>query len=375
MKSFLSPSRALLAASLLVLSTSPVLAADAKTESLKNAQDELAILKNKYTDTHPQVIEQKQRIAQLQRHIDEENPTATSVTPAIIRTELKVQQRTPGGKTETKITPTLVTQAAQEARITTGNFSVKLTSATDEQNNITSSVEISRDFPVNTPEHGLYPPVKFPAVKSRSGQLVSVQAGDLIVEILAALVEPKGISVDFPGGTLAQLLTAISNSGSQPFNLIASKEALSLPLPQFSLRNVGPRDLALALDQLLVGYVVDFPTDKAERDGLSVFTLRSNQSSTTAQVEPPQNERFASYPLGAVLQNKIQVNDVIDTINTAWLLDPSHLPEGLKLKYHAATGILLVSSRYQSGLDIAHNIIANLSQQAEFLRTNPQPKP
>lgn len=367
MKSFHRPTQllTLAIASLLAFPTLPAFGADAETASLKAAQNELATLKNKYTDEHPRVIDQKQRIAQLQRRIEEEKPVSAFRAP-IIRTEVRIQSPKTDGSFELLAAPSLVTQSGQQASLSIGAFEIGLISSVDEQNNITSSVELS----MNTADGKPAEKAKLPLIKTRPGERSTIPVpGGPLVEILATLVEPKGISVDFPGGSLAQLLTAVSQSGSEPFNVIAPKEALGLVVPQFSVRNVSPHNLALALDQLLAGYAVDFSKGEYEHDGQPVFTLRSSQPDQSApKAEKPKPEQFRSYAINRAVLNQIPVDQVIEAINTAWRLDAANKPEALTLKYHAATGILLVSSREGLALQTADQVINSLREQAEFLQ-------
>jgi hypothetical protein len=398
--------RALLVATLLAFCASPInAAADAKTESLKNAQDELATLKNKYTDTHPRVIEQNQRITQLQHRIDEDRQERAeskervnaevrrrrelrattseargdgkqSVLPnaEIIRTEVRLVNPKPDGSVDLLASPTLITQSGQEASLSMGAFGIVLHSSIDEQNNITTSIELS----INGSDGKPAEKIKLPLVKNRPGALSTINvAGAPSVEIRATLVDPKGISVDFAGGTLAQLLAAIDESNSEAFNLIASNEALGLPIPQFSLRNVSPHNLALALNQIVEGYTVDFPRGEREREGQPVFTIRSNLTSNSAsKSEKPKGEQFRSYAINRAVLNQIPVDQVIEAINAAWKLDSAHRAEDLTLKYHATTGILLVSSRDGNALQTTNQVIDSLREQAEFLQhlaTKPTP--
>jgi hypothetical protein len=377
MKALLHPARALFAASLLAVFTSPSFA-DAKTETLQNAHDELAVLKNKYTDTHPRVVEQKQRIAQLQRRLDEQISVARYSAP-IIRAQLAVQLNNQAGP-ERLFSNTLVTQSTQEASMTVGDLTVRLTAISDDQGNITTTLKL-----IHQASRQVDPLVfNFPSLKTRSGEFATISSGPYTVQVHAILVDPKGISVDFPGGSLAQLLGAISNqSGSVPFNMIASNDALALAVPAFSVRNAGPRDLALALDQLLVGYVVDFPTDKAERDGQPIFTIRASESVRQESSEPKQlPSKATSYPVTQLLQAQIPIDKVIDSINAAWTLDPVNKPDDLKVKYHEATGILLISARDDRALKLVDRMIGSLREQAEYLKykaaqssssTNPAP--
>ncbi len=404
MKSLLRPALTLLSAALLALSISSTFAADAKTESLRNAQDELAILKTKYTDEHPQVVEQKLRITQLQRRVDDENQKRndlgkvaeevrarraarqsseqSATANPIIRTEIRLLTPKADGSFDVIAAPALITQSGQEASLSTGSYTITVNSSVDDQSNITTSLELATNNPDGKPSER----VKFPLVKSRPGTTSTVNVKDApTVEIIATLVDPKGISVDFPGGSLAQLLAAISKSNSEPFNLIAPHDALALAVPQFSVRNVSPRNLALALDQILDGYIVDFPKGETERDGQPIFTIRPSQiQPPAAKHEKAKPERFKSYPIDRIVLGQIPVEKVIEAINSAWTLDPANKIEDLKLKYHTATGTLLVSTREEAALITTDQVISSLRDQAEFLQykvsqppsaVTPKPKP
>jgi|GEM_PF-5501826 len=384
-------------ASLLALPSSFTRAAeDAKTGTPQHAPNELAALGDGHTDTSSGAVEQQQRIAQLQRRIDEEreqhekqrekvnaevrkkraartsndgsnheNGSVVSTQSPIIRTEIRLLTPNADGDFDVLAAPTLITQAGQETSLSSGAFAIGLRSSVDEQNNITTSAELTIVGPDGEPSKK----IQLPSVKNRPGvrSTVSVENGPT-VEMVATLVDPKSISVDFPGGSLADFLVALSKSGSEPFNMIAPSDALALTVPQLSVRNVSPHNLALALDQLLVGYLIDFPKGEYEREGTPIFTIRADPSHRTEpKPERPKPERFMSYPINRYVLNQIPINQVIEAINTAWTLDPAHKSEDLKLKYHAATGILLVSSREESALKTADQVIGSLREQAEFL--------
>ncbi|MGC4074342.1 MAG: hypothetical protein QM760_17885 [Nibricoccus sp.] len=201
-----------------------------------------------------------------------------------------------------------------------------------------------------------------PRKPSRHNQHVSVK-DQPTVEITATLVDPKGISVDFPGGSLSQLLTAISKSSSEPFNLIASSDALALAVP---IVRTCLRDLALALDQLRLGYRIDFAGSGDPGASPTIFTLRSNESYPARRTgccrfpgkHPQLPSRFAG--------NKLPVHEVIATLNATLILHPGHRPADLRIKHHAATNILLVSLR-----TIGFEYRRRCDARASLLRRNP----
>ncbi len=356
----------------LSLGSASAFATSDDAKELTKAKDELAVLRQRFAEQHPKVQEQKLRIAQLQQRFDVEGRDSRKADadvrraqPPIIRSRIKIRpaKEADGAPLKVIAGPTFVTQAGQTAVIEASELSISLTSSADEQNNITSTITITRAAPDGS---GL-DVVEIPVIKSRPGEPASASIRDLAVELVANLVEPRGINVDFPGGTLAQLLASINSSESAPFNLIASKEVLALPLPAFALRNVSPRDLAMAIDWLLDGYIIDLPAENPDRDGLPVFTVRVNPDRINPSSEQAEGaskpERFQSFPISA-LGGRFPVEEVVSTLNAAWTIDPSHRPEALRIKYHAATGILLVSSREGAALEIVNAVMRSLIDEA-----------
>ncbi|MHC4598525.1 MAG: hypothetical protein ACYS47_05930, partial [Planctomycetota bacterium] len=57
--------------------------------------------------------------------------------------------------------------------------------------------------------------------------------------------------IDFPGGTLGELLKVIEGKIGTKTNVIASKDALAVVLPAFSLRKVHTKDVLQAMEKLV----------------------------------------------------------------------------------------------------------------------------
>jgi hypothetical protein len=161
---------------------------------------------------------------------------------------------------------------------------------------------------------------------------------------------PPGVTLNFPGGTLAQLIAALANSGSN-FNLIGEPGDLSATIPPLSVRNANTFAFAQALDSLL------------QADAL---TLGGDWSSNVFTVEKrPADEKGASGTLTQSCQLspelKLQpIDAIVDAIRSAWALDPAHDPKALRLQFHPATRLLLISGPPE-GVRIALNVIRHLS--------------
>lgn len=176
---------------------------------------------------------------------------------------------------------------------------------------------------------------------------------------------PAVVTLDFPGGTLAQLIALLGNSGSS-FNLIGEPGELVAALPPLSVRNASTFAFAQALDTLL------------QADGL---TLGGDWSSNVFTVaKRPADEKSAG---GALTQSclisqelKVQsIDAIVDAIRTAWALDPAHDPKALRLKFHPATQLLLISGPPE-GVRIALDVVRHLTAPpAEDGKTERLPAP
>jgi hypothetical protein len=142
------------------------------------------------------------------------------------------------------------------------------------------------------------------------------------------------INIDFPGGSVAQLVALINHSDSATFNLIGEKTYQEAPLPPFSLRNVDPSSLAVALNGLL--HWSDL-TIKLAGTNIFVLTKISSQPSLFAPAAPT----FQAFQLAPYLTT-LSVENITDAILVAWESAPGGDPKQLRFKYHPPTKLLFV---------------------------------
>jgi hypothetical protein len=171
-------------------------------------------------------------------------------------------------------------------------------------------------------------------------------------------LEPKKISIDFPGGSIGKLVNAISANSGVSFSIVNAGDPadFATELPAFALRNATLRTVAAIVRNLLLPRGFELEPMDAEPNSV-ICTLRRNG--------PPKlagslRAEFESFQLAPFLAQQ-SVEDIIAAIRTAWELDPTHDREALRLKFHPPTSILLVSGP-QEGIWLTRNILNQLKQ-------------
>lgn len=182
---------------------------------------------------------------------------------------------------------------------------------------------------------------------------------------------PRVVNVDFPGGPASSLVNLINQDKNSGLNIIGEKNDLAVELPAFSLRNADAGSLASALDSLLRarGYVLH--SGNRPSPGLSpVFVLRK-----IAPREMPGDAmpELRSFQLSPYLPHQ-SVDDIVGAMRAAWELDPANSPAALRLKFHPATGILLVSGPSQ-GINVVRTVLAELRRADPKLMVQPASPP
>jgi hypothetical protein len=177
------------------------------------------------------------------------------------------------------------------------------------------------------------------------------------------------VNVDFPGGPASMLLAGINQDKNSGLNVIGEKSDLAVELPPFAIRNTDGHSLARALDNFLRqrGYTLQGGGTQ-NLDVSPVFVLRK----LTAHETGPGGAMFQPFQLSAHLEQQ-SVDDIIGAIRAAWELDPANAPNALRLKFHPATGILLVSGP-NHGIQLVGSILSQIRKKDGPMKANPNPK-
>lgn len=156
------------------------------------------------------------------------------------------------------------------------------------------------------------------------------------------------LKVDFPGGTVSELVEALNATNRGRLNLIVAPAAVDLPVPKLKLRGASTHGLTLARNAVLpAGSHVQFAAGhQTTFGGDPVMTISAPPASPSKLEYRISTQTFSI----ATIVNKIPAEDVADAVMTAWSLDDLHRPEDMKLKLHPATKILTMTGPERSSL-------------------------
>lgn len=170
-------------------------------------------------------------------------------------------------------------------------------------------------------------------------------------------LEPRRLDIDFPGGSLDQLMKKIEAVEDVSFNIVNGEgiRPAAVTLPAFSVRNVNVISLMDVMRSLLPQ---EFALDTAAVGPNSVVCVLKRRNSA-----PNVPAAFGSFQLGPYLADQ-SVDNIVAAIRVAWELDPTHDAAAFRIKFHQPTGILLVSGPPQA-VNIAHSVVSRLKRNAE----------
>lgn len=177
------------------------------------------------------------------------------------------------------------------------------------------------------------------------------------------------LTIDFPGGSIAQFVAKVSESGATPFNVVGEKADLATQLPPFSVRNAELTAVASALSRMVAMHgLILMATTPDETN--TVYTVGKMAS---FEVGP---KAFKSFQMAPYLQTQ-PIDAIVDAIRVAWQLDAGHDPKALELKYHPATTLLLASGPSEAVV-LVDKVISSLNPPGSAAETKsgaPTPPP
>ncbi len=198
---------------------------------------------------------------------------------------------------------------------------------------------------------------------------ISAQEVEVLRSILETLHEriPYLFNLTSRGGSLREFLAVATGPEERSFTVINAGEPsdLDTPLPAFELRNSNWGTVMGVLGNILVarGFNLsmagsDFPDPSVAKS--IVCVLRRIEPS--ADEKRPTAPAFESFQLVDHIYEGQTVDVIVDAIRTAWELDPQHDAAALRLKFHPATKILLVSGP-ASATTIARQVVGGLRKK------------
>ena len=197
---------------------------------------------------------------------------------------------------------------------------------------------------------GQQPPNQPPPRQEIGGQNAPVIAQ-------APRVEPKTFKLDFAGGSIESLAAAMEKVEGVSFSIVtAENQDLKVELPRIRIVNGTAHSLADVLRHVM------------NARGFGLETVRTGDVNTVICVvhqhgfRPPAAsipQLFESFQLGPFLERGATVEHITDAIQMSWKLNPANQPDGLRLKFHPGTSILLVSGSHEA-LEVARKILTQL---------------
>lgn len=171
--------------------------------------------------------------------------------------------------------------------------------------------------------------------------------------------QPWLLSLDFPGGSLSKFLTLVARAKVVSINLVSpAPNDLTVELPAFSLRNADARTIVRVLATLLEAKGYSLPdADGSAFDFNSVTrVLVKHPDAHVTNQRPPTI--FESFSITSQLAD-YSIDEIVATIREGWELDPAHDRNALRLKFHPATHILLVSGPVEA-IQVATRVISQI---------------
>ncbi|MHC4942736.1 MAG: hypothetical protein ACYTG7_06915 [Planctomycetota bacterium] len=171
----------------------------------------------------------------------------------------------------------------------------------------------------------------------------------------------QSIDVDFPGGTIPELLKTIEITNGIKPNVVVSEKASKVTLPAFTLRSVSLLEAIRALEGLReIGSLV-----------LEVKNLNDVLIVSTVDVGPPPKKTpprdIRVFDVSSILTEDCSIEDIVTTITTAWDMRSKTMAHDAELKYHPETK-LLIAVGTREDLNLVHNVLVELLSAKERAR-------
>ncbi len=224
------------------------------------------------------------------------------------------------------------------------------------------------------------PPELIQAVKRLESAKQRLRMGNISpeeVSELSSIVDaldrraPLLFSLYSPGGPLSAFIRAASEisryTSTLSFTLINAGEPADVEtqLPPFTLSNanwatiIGVLENFLATRGLSLKFVGGDNPNPAEARSV-VCVLRRLEPS--ADAKRAGRAELESFQIGHNIFKDQTVEVIVDAIRSAWELDPTNDPAALRIKFHPATKLLLVSGPAPAA-HIARQVVNGLQQK------------
>lgn len=165
--------------------------------------------------------------------------------------------------------------------------------------------------------------------------------------------------LDFPGGTPADLVTAIQKATGRPLNVVILEQDANRRLPPLKMSGVDAAQLFDALSETSLRMALINGHYQQTRFGFQTRGRPSDESIWFFRIEemppPPPSSRF--FQLAPYLGRGLTVDDITTAIQTAWKMRGDVAPP--KISFHKETNLLIAVGDPMS-LDTIQQVLSAL---------------
>lgn len=202
-------------------------------------------------------------------------------------------------------------------------------------------------------------PASEAAAQRRAAEMEFAYAKQQAEAARQALASQPKVTLEFKGGSLAELLTAI-RSANPEINIISGEDAAHVGVPSMSLKESPIGGVLKALEGLELWDLTDKSPWRVN------CTSSGNVYAVSPEAVPDPHKPSASAPnevrvwgLKPVIESGVTADAALSAVQAALAMTG----EKAEVKFHAETGLLLVSAPPQ-GLDTVNQVVHTLESQS-----------
>jgi hypothetical protein len=287
---------------------------------------------------------------------------SSPLSAALLRVQTVISRFADDGKTDLLGAPSVILHSERPARASIESVDLIMLGSGNLESGLRLNARLLKKI-----GDGKIQRIEVPTTTLEAGKPVIVRAGEFQLEFTASLEELAGMNVEFPGGTLSELLASLPKNKPATFNVIGEKEDMATQLPPISLYVVTPDVLFAALNKILNPRGLAISQSRAgnyDQFGRGMVYVLERIVRPEAGLSPTA-PRFRSYPLHDYLTETQTIDAITDAMREAWQMMPNAKPDALVLKFHPGTQLLLVSAPPEA-IGVVESIISKLPSKARI---------
>ena len=174
-----------------------------------------------------------------------------------------------------------------------------------------------------------------------------------------AVVEERGIDLEFKGGTLKEFVKVIEAQSPETINIVVPIESEGAFIPELKVNNVEFEEIVATLEVLMTEPGESNPPFQFLQTGRNIWTFHQARylpAPGEAVPPPPLPEaKLCTFSLNDLLE-VYEMSDIVTLITTVW--KTGNLPEPENMTVHEETSMLLMKANEEQ-----QRVVSELLQQ------------